>query len=284
MIDAHQHFWKLSRNDYGWLTSETPELYRDYLPADLEIELLRNGVKGTILVQAASTLAETKFLLDLYEKHEWIYGVVGWLNFESSTFQKDLQSLLVNKGLVSLRPMLQDIADTEWILQENVMKNIQYMVDVNLPLDLLITERHFPVILKVLRAFPTLQVVINHLAKPVIKNQSIDSWQTWMKQFAQFPNVFCKVSGLMTEANVVWTLNDFKPYVNFVYDQFGSQRLLFGSDWPVCLTAGTYHQAIEIVKTNLFENSENECVFHNNAVAFYRLTERGRIGESFSSR
>ncbi|WP_099361631.1 amidohydrolase family protein [Fredinandcohnia onubensis] len=278
IIDSHQHFWKLDRGDYGWLTEEQGILYQDYLPKDLEPFMKKHSVSGTILVQAAPTVEETLYLLSLYRQYEWVYGVVGWLDFSSTNFKAQLQSLLNRPGLVGLRPMLQDIDASDWILQNQVIENLKVLAEEQVPLDLLIKERHIPYVISALEKIPDLTAVVDHLAKPKIANGDTELWKKDIKHLASFSNVWCKVSGLMTEAEPhSWKVNDFQPYIHQIINSFGPSRILFGTDWPVCLAAGNYEDVFKIVNKCLPESlstSEKQQIFYSNAIKFYKLRER----------
>lgn len=275
IIDSHQHFWKLSRNDYKWLTKDLPELYRDFMPNDLYPILNEHQIDKTIVVQAAPTINETLFLLNLFEEHEWIAGVVGWLDLTEINFKQHLEELHQHHGFVGVRPMLQDLDEDDWILRKDVLKNIELLVQYDVPLDLLIKPRHFPYILKLLKIFPQLRVVVNHIAKPNIAKQQLEGWKEEIGQIAMYPNVMCKLSGLMTEAtHKNWTIEEFQPYINHVVNVFGTNRVMFGSDWPVCQLAGTYNDVLTILMENLPTNilgKDLENIFGENAKRFYKL-------------
>ncbi|MBK5443306.1 amidohydrolase [Peribacillus sp. TH24] len=279
IIDAHQHFWKIDRADYSWLSKDMGVLYQDYLPEDLDPLLEKQGIAGTVLIQAAPTYEETLFLLSLYERYYWIYGVVGWIDLSSPAFPKKLDSLMKRPGIVGLRPMLQDLENSDWILQEQVIENLKWLIRYNLPLDLLINNKHISSILTLLKTLPNLMTVIDHMAKPNITKGDLSEWKEDMYALSQFPNVWCKMSGLMTQENpAMWKTEDFEPYIHHIVQTFGPSRLLFGSDWPVCLSAGSYDDALQIIKRNLPENlsdKEMDKIFSNNAKAFYKLKERG---------
>lgn len=284
IIDAHQHFWKLERGDYSWLTEDMGILYQNYLPEDLEPILKKESVAGTVLVQAAPTLDETMYLLSLYEKYPWIYGVVGWLDLSSTDFPEQLDSLTKFDGVVGFRPMLQDIEQHDWILQDQVIENLKLLIKYDLPLDLLINKNHIPYILTLLKALPDLRAVVDHLAKPNVSNKKeFQKWKEDMEELAKFSNVSCKLSGLMTQVEGSWEIDDFNPYIHHVVSTFGQKRVMFGSDWPVSLLGGTYKDAIAIIKENLPDSiteQEREFIFSKNAKSFYKLTERrGENGE-----
>ncbi len=274
-IDAHQHFWKLNHLDYGWLTEELPILYRDYLPHDLEPHLRQHGIDKTIAIQAAPTIKETEFLLELYSQYEFIAGVVGWLDLGSPTFKNDYHRLREHVGFVGIRPMLQDLNDDRWIVRQEVMKNIERLISDDFPLDLLIYPRHLPVVLELLEHFPQLRAVINHAAKPTIKNGITAFWVDNMNEIASYENVMCKVSGLITEADHQhWKHEDFEPFIQHLVNVFGTDKLMFGSDWPVCLLSGTYHNVYELFENALSQDlSEKKYskIIGENASGFYKL-------------
>ncbi len=278
MIDAHQHFWRIDRGDYSWLTNDMGVLYRDYLPDDLSPLIHKNDISGTVLVQAAPTYEETIFLLSLYDRHDWIYGVVGWLDLSAPSFPEQLDSLMKRPGIVGLRPMLQDLEDSAWILQEQVVENLKQLIRYDLPLDLLINHKHISSVLTLMKTLPDLKAVIDHMAKPNISAGELNKWEEEMNALSQFPNIWCKLSGLLTQADpATWKVDDFTPYIQHIVRAFGPDRLLFGSDWPVCLSAGSYEEAVAVIKWNLPETltlAEVDGIFSGNAKAFYKLKER----------
>ncbi|MBO0998480.1 amidohydrolase family protein [Bacillus sp. SD075] len=279
IIDAHQHFWRIDRGDYSWLTKDMGVLYRDYLPEDLSPLIHRNDISGTVLVQAAPTYEETLFLLSLYDSHDWIYGVVGWLDLSAPSFPEQLDSLMERSGIVGLRPMLQDLEDNAWILQEQVVENLKLLIRYDLPLDLLINHTHVSAVITLMKTLPDLRAVIDHMAKPNISPGELNKWQEEMNALSQFPNLWCKMSGLLTQADsAMWKVDDFKPYIQDIVRAFRPDRLLFGSDWPVCLSAGSYEDTVAVIKGNLPETltqAEVDGIFSGNAEAFYKLKERG---------
>jgi L-fuconolactonase len=280
-IDSHQHFWKLDRKDYSWLNEDVIALYRDFMPEDLKPFLEKNQIEKTIVVQAAPTVEETLFLLSLYEEHDWIAGVVGWLDLSSSTFNNQLDALLNHPGFIGLRPMLEDLEKDDWILQKEVLQNMELLLKHKIPLDLLIKPKHFPHILRLMKTFPDLHVVIDHLAKPDIKNQQLNDWKNSIEKLSLFPHVMCKVSGLITEASPhKWKISDFKPYIYHVLHTFGTDRIMFGSDWPVCNLSGTYEDVVKVLLNNLPRNlqeKELSKIFGDNAQKFYQIGERRMI-------
>jgi L-fuconolactonase len=277
-IDAHQHFWKVSRGDYGWLNSDLDRLYRNFLPEDLMPHLDEHQIDYTILVQAAPTQEETDFLLQLYNETSFVAGVVGWLDLESPRFKEDFYKYLSQPGFIGIRPMLQDLEDDSWILRPQVMKNVEILVAEDFPIDILILPRHLPHILKLLEAFPTLRAVIDHAAKPDIATGNMYPWKDYISQIGVYEQVMCKLSGLITEADhQSWKVEDLIPYVQHVIDVFGPSSVLYGSDWPVCLLAGSYRDVFTALHQTLsssLTNDELAAIFGENAQRFYRINAR----------
>lgn len=233
-IDAHQHFWKLDRGDYGWLTPDLDLLYRDFLPDDLKPILDGSGIDGTVLVQAADSDAETDFMLDLAATHDWILGVVGWVSLSSDTAIDRLTILSRNRKFCGVRPMLQDIAQTDWVLDPANHAALTCLSNNDVAFDALIQPRHFAVIDTLAARYPELKIVIDHGAKPDIANHMWDDWKAGLDQLALHENCFCKLSGLATETSPQQTLTDTARYGMHVLETFGPHRTIWGSDWPVC--------------------------------------------------
>ncbi len=274
-IDSHQHFWKVTRGDYHWMNPDVPVLYRDYLPEDLRGILQECGIDKTILVQAAQTTAETSFLLELAGVHDFIAGVVGWLDLESRTFPEQFAQFCANPKFIGIRPMLQDLPEDDWILRPRVIEALRLIARADFPFDFLTYTRHLPHVLKVLELVPQLRAVIDHASKPEIKAKKLEPWKTLMAEAARHPNLYCKVSGMITEADQQnWTTADLRPYVDHLVETFGWQRLMFGSDWPVCRLAGEYEQVLsafhETLAPHLNERSR-AAIFGANAERFYKL-------------
>jgi L-fuconolactonase len=274
-IDAHQHFWKASRGDYHWMTPEIGVLCHDYLPKNLEPHLRKNRIDKTILVQAAQTVAETDFLLGLSEKHPFIAGVVGWIDMDRDDFPEQLDRYMNNPKFIGLRPMLQDIPEDDWILRPRVVESLKAVAEKDFPFEFLTYTRHLPHVLKVLDRVPHLRAAVDHLSKPGIKTKQMKPWKDLMAEVAGHPNVSCKLSGMITEADWKnWKPDDLKPYVEHIWERFGTDRVMYGSDWPVCLCAGSYDQVIgtleEILKPRL-DPGTSVKVFGENARSFYKL-------------
>lgn len=274
IIDSHQHYWKLQRNDYGWLTPNSGLLYSDFLPEDLKGELKQYGIDKTIVVQAAPTIAETEFLLELAREDNTIAGVVGWLDFEADDFREQFERLRQYSKFIGVRPMIQDLPD-DWILQKRIMSNIQHLIDHKFPMDLQLRPRHLTYILKLLEQFPDLKAVIDHLAKPFIHQGSMDPWKEYMEQIATYQNVMCKLSGFVPEyPEEQWHPKDALPYIDHVTRVFGTNRVMFGSDWPVCLHSVTYGDVFQTVRdyvSSIWGTGKIEAVFGLNAATFYQL-------------
>ena len=276
-IDAHQHYWKLSRGDYGWLSPDMGVLYRDYLPADLEPTLKRHNIDKTILVQAAPTVAETDFMLSLAAEHKSIGGVVGWLDMADPTFPHLIDKYRQERAFVGIRPMLHDQSDDAWVIQPVVLQNLKLLAEYDFPFDFLVRPQHLSYVLQVLEKVPNLRAVIDHIGKPLIKEGLFEPWGAQISAIAQHENVYCKLSGMITEAeHANWTPADLQPYVAHTVECFGPARVMYGSDWPVCLLAASYDDVIgALVKTlgpGLDEvNLAN--VFGGNAGQFYGIAK-----------
>lgn len=274
-IDSHQHYWKADRGDYHWMSPAVPILYRDYLPSDLWPSLLRHGIEKTIVVQAAQTAAETDFLLHLAATNHSIAGVIGWLDLEGPNFIEQIEQYRRHPKFLGLRPMLQDLPDDRWILRPRVLSALDYVAEADVAFEFLTYPRHLPFVLEALQAVPRLRAVIDHISKPEIRAGRLEPWKGWISQVARSSNVFCKLSGMITEADHQhWSVAGLRLYVEHVIDCFGTDRVMFGSDWPVCLQAGSYDQVIgaleEILSSRHREELERK-VFGDNAVFFYKL-------------
>ncbi|MEM7735781.1 MAG: amidohydrolase family protein [Deinococcota bacterium] len=281
-VDAHQHYWQLARGDYFWMTPDMGVIYRDYQPNDLEPHLTRHNIAKTVVVQAADTVAETEYLLELADAHSSIAGVVGWLDMESPKFEADLLRLREHPKFVGIRPMIQDIDDPAWMLSSKVRESFEALVEHDCAFDFLTHPRHLKCTLEVIRNTPGLRCVIDHISKPYIEKGILQPWQDDLAAIAEFSNVYCKFSGLVTEANHnAWTLDDLRPYAEHVVDCFGTERLMFGSDWPVCLLAASYDQVIESAEVlladylDVFDDEARAAVFGGNAIHFYQLAVDG---------
>lgn len=274
IIDAHQHFWQLQRGDYGWLTPDLAALYRDFMPDDLASHLSHNDINGTILVQAAPTVAETEFLLDLADQTPFVLGVVGWVDFEDQSAADDIARLAQRPKLVGLRPMIHDIADDDWMLRPDLTPVFDAMVRADLTFDALVRPHHLPRLRELLSRHPDLRTVIDHAAKPEIAGGLFEDWAADMTILAKETNSYCKLSGLLTEAGDDWAADDIAPYVAHLMEHFGKQRVIWGSDWPVLTIAADYGTWVNMVSSLFPNEDESNAIFGSNAIEAYRLQSR----------
>lgn len=274
-IDAHQHYWEPARGDYGWLTPQMTALYRAFGPADLAPLRATCGVSRTVVVQAAPTVDETRYLLDLARKDDSIAGVVGWVPLDDPHAATLIAELAREPKLRGVRPMLQDLPDENWIATANTARAVDALIAHDLAFDALIFTRHANALATFLARHPALRVVIDHGAKPPIRgSESVDAaWANAIVQLAQFPQVHCKLSGLVTEAAPGWTDATLAPWVAHLLANFGAQRVMWGSDWPVLNLNGDYgrwHDGAHRLLASLSDD-ERAAVFGGNAMRFYRL-------------
>ena len=272
IIDAHQHFWQLNRGDYGWLTPDLKPLYRDYMPDDLEPHLHQHGIDGTILVQAAPTVAETEFLLEIAASTPSVLGVVGWVDFAAPSAVPQIARFAENPKLVGLRPMIQDIADDNWVLRPELSQAFEAMIAADLTFDALVLPHHLPQLCELLSRHPDLRCVIDHGAKPDIAGEQFQPWANDIATIAKENGAFCKLSGLLTEARPDWEPSEVAPYAAHLFTHFGPKRLVWGSDWPVLLTAAQYDSWFNLAASLIPEESAREAVFGSNAFELYRLS------------
>ena len=273
-VDAHQHFWRIDRGDYGWLTSQDhPRIARDFLPADLAPLLKAAKVDKTILVQAAAAEAETQFLLDLAQATPFVAGVVGWSDFDAPDAASRIARLAANPKLLGLRPMMQDLADDEWMLRTEIGKAVDAMQRASLCFDALVKPRHLPALAEFVERYPDLPVVIDHGAKPDIAHSGLDLWATYIRHIAKNSKVCCKFSGLASEAGPGWSAATLKLYVDVLLESFGPKRLMWGSDWPVLNEAGDYPAWLAACETltRHLTSSDRDAIFGGTAAVFYGL-------------
>lgn len=273
IIDAHQHFWRIARGDYDWMTDEVAAIRRDMLPADLEPLARAAGVSGTVLVQAAPTLEETLFLLDLADRTPLVRAVVGWIDLTGDVGAQ--LSRIAHPALRGIRPMLQDIADTDWILQDRVIDGLRQVADAGLRMDALITPRHLPAIDALARRLPDLPIVVDHCAKPVFDGADPgQEWRQGMTALATHPQIFCKLSGLANEYGPGWSADTLRPVFDHVLAAFGPARLIWGSDWPVLELAGSHAGWLATAQelTAALPEPDRARIFGRTAARFYGLT------------
>ena len=274
IIDSHQHFWQVGRFDYPWMSSSVEVLYQDYLPDQLQPVLAENGVSKTVLVQASNSVEESRWLLSLADSHPFIAGVVGWVDLMSADVGRQLDELSAHPKFKGVRHLVESEPGDDWLVQPEVLRGLHRLADYGLSYDLLVHTRHLKYVPTVADSCPGLSFVIDHMAKPPIANGEITGWFNELKPVAANPNIQCKLSGLITEANwTTWTPNDLRPFVERALELFGPERLMFGSDHPVCLLAGSYKRVLESFQEILAELNEHDRdhIFATNAANFYRL-------------
>jgi len=273
-IDSHQDFWKYNAARDSWITDEMSVLKRDFLPENLKPELQASAIGATIAVQADQSEDETLFLLQLAESHASIAGVVGWIDLCSPQVAERMQYFSRFEKLRGFRHIAQSEPDDRFLLRHDFLRGIAFLRHFNFTYDILIYPRQLPAALELVAKFPDQRFVIDHLAKPEIKARHRSGWAVLMQNIAAHPNVYCKLSGMVTEADWQhWKKEDFHPYLDVVFDAFGPDRLMFGSDWPVCLLAAGYPQVFEIVEEYLRDCAADvkEKIFGGNAAKFYSL-------------
>jgi L-fuconolactonase len=273
-IDAHHHFWQLSKYDYVWMSPDLGALYRDFGPEDLRPLLKNQDIDRTVLVQTISSDDETSWFLELADQYEFIAGVVGWVDLTDPQVGKRLDELKDSPKFVGIRHQVHDEPDPDWLIRDDVQRGLSELARRSIPYDLLIRPQHLSVSRRVVEEFPELRFVVDHIAKPAIASRGWDDWATGIAALAVYPNVACKLSGMITEAD--WERcqpADLAPYIRHVIEQFGTDRVMFGSDWPVCLLADTYDKVVEGLTANLdqLSNHERQAVFGKTAAAWYGL-------------
>jgi L-fuconolactonase len=274
IIDSHQHFWQVGRFDYPWMRSDNEVLYRDYLPAQLAPVLRENGVSKTVLVQASNSVAESRWLLQLAAENSFIAGVVGWVDLTSLETASQLEELTADPKFKGVRHLVESEPDDDWLVRFEVLSNLKLLSAFNLSFDLLVHARHLKHARLLADRNPELSLVIDHMAKPPIARGDFDEWARELRPLAEYPNVYCKLSGLVTEAKWTnWKTDDLRPYVDYALELFGAERVMFGSDHPVCLLAASYKQVLESFQKLLKDLSETdrEKIFNSNGARFYRL-------------
>ncbi len=278
-IDSHHHFWNPANRDYPWMKGIT-ELERPFGPEDLRPLLVANEIDATVIVQAHDSVDETRELLRIAGTTDFVAGVVGWVDLtdpQVAAVLQDIQASEFGAWLSGVRPMLHDEEDENWILQDVVQSNLDVIAAAGIVLDLLVTPRELPAAITTVRDFPHVRYVVDHIAKPPIASGAIDDWAVMMHEFADLGNAACKVSGMVTEASREgWSAEDFKPYVATVYGIFGPDRLMFGSDWPVCTLAASYDEVASAARAALdglgvLDETTEAAIFGNTAIHWYGL-------------
>lgn len=274
-IDAHQHYWLIERGDYGWITPDLPVLYRDFLPGHLAPHLAAHSLSGSIVVQAAQTLEETEYLLNLAQEDESILGVVGWLDLNDPNHYYYFEQFQAQPKFVGFRVMIQEMADASEILAPHFIQVLQKYASLDIPIDLLLRSDQLEALIPLVDSVPGLRGVIDHIAKPRISEGQLEPWHSQMKRLAEHPNIHVKLSGMVTEAkHHGWEQKDFTTYIQSILEMFGPERVMFGSDWPVCLLSADYDQVMEILLNSIplhWGETERAQLFGGNAERFYKL-------------
>lgn len=274
IIDAHQHFWYYNAQKHSWINDEMTLLKRDFLPKNLQKVYAENGVDACIAVQAEQSEAETDFLLTLAAEYDFIQGVVGWVDLCAINIEERLKHYANFAKLRGFRHIVQDEPEVLFMLKETFQYGLSCLEKYGFTYDILIYPTQMKAALQTIKNFPNQKFVIDHIAKPYIKKGKTPGWEKYMRAMAEYPNVYCKVSGMVTEADWKnWNYEDFKPWLDVVFSAFGTDRILFGSDWPVCLLAGSYHKVKEIIERYLrgIAPEDHIKIWGENAAKFYGL-------------
>ena len=272
-IDSHQHFWQYNPIKHDWIDDTMAVIRKDFFPSDLQPVLKENNIDGCIAVQADQTENETDFLLSLQKENEFIKGIVGWVDLRAENIKDRLAYYKQFKAVKGFRHVLQG-EEPEFMLQRDFLRGIAALEEFDFTYDILIFPKHLPAAIELVKQFPKQPFVIDHIAKPYIKAGLTGEWKKDIQAMAQYENVYCKISGMVTEADYhLWKNEDFTPYLNTVVEAFGTSRITFGSDWPVCLVAASYNAMMNIVKEYFasFSITEQQDFFCNNAKTFYHL-------------
>lgn len=273
-IDAHQHFWRYNPAEHVWMTDQMASIRRDFLPPDLEPLLHRLGFDGCVAVQARQNLEETRWLLELAGRYDFIRGVVGWVDLRSPELESQLRHFAANPKLVGVRHIVQDEPDDQFMLRDDFRRGIAHLGHFNLAYDVLIYPRQLPAASRLVHAFPQQRFVLDHIAKPPIAAGTMEPWATGLRELAQAPNLYCKLSGMVTEARwQSWHPDDFRPYLDVVFEAFGPARLMIGSDWPVCTLSAGYEAAMSIVLDSIAQlpAAQKDDILGGNCARFYQF-------------
>ncbi len=273
-IDSHQHFWKYQPARDTWITDAMSVLKRDFLPEQLTTDLDANGIDASIVIQADQSESETLFLLDLAEHNQRVAGVVGWIDLASPQIDQRLRFFSRFQKLCGFRHIAQAEPDDRFLVRRDFVRGVSLLREFGFSYDVLVYPRQLPAALELVSMFPEQRFAIDHMAKPEIKTHNDGSWSANMRAIARNPNAYCKVSGLVTEADWhSWKPEDFRFYLDAVFEAFGPERLMFGSDWPVCLLAASYRQVKQLIEDYIdgYWSKEKEKIFGSNAIRFYGL-------------
>jgi L-fuconolactonase len=273
-IDAHQHFWKYNEDRDTWITDDMEVIQRNFLPEDLRPILSENKIDGSIIVQSDQSKEENIFQLANALQHDFVKGVVGWVDLQAENLHENLEYYKEFKKLKGFRHVLQGERQRDFMLRPNFKRGIGKLREFGYTYDILIFPDQLAYTIDFVKAFPDQPFVLDHIAKPYIKDKKIEGWKKDIETLAAFENVYCKVSGMVTEAHWKdWTKEDFLPYLDVISESFGATRLMYGSDWPVCLVAASYQEVFELANHyfSTFSSHEQELIFGNNAIRFYNL-------------
>ena len=273
-IDSHQHFWQYNPEEHKWMTDEMKDLKKDFMPGNLVPLLRQIEFNGSVAVQARQSLAETNWLLKLARENDFIKGIVGWVDLLSPDIQEQLSKYVNEEKLVGVRHVVHDEADDNFMLRPAFINGIAALKEFNLTYDLLLFPKHLPVALKLVRMFTEQPFVVDHIAKPFIRKKEFSPWKEDLKELATFPNVYCKLSGLVTEASWNdWQEDDLKQYLDIVTEAFGTNRLMIGSDWPVCTLSANYVSTMDVVLnyTGQFQKESVDAILGGNCLDFYKI-------------
>lgn len=274
IIDSHQHFWNYEPKKHEWIDDSMKVIRRDFLPEELQKLYKENSIDGCVAVQADQTLRETNFLIQLSEDYDFIKGIVGWVDLRSNAVEQDLERYTHFKSVKGFRHVVQGEPDPNFVLRPDFTKGIFALHKYNFTYDILVFPHQLGSVLELVSLFGNQKFVIDHIAKPYIKDGFFDGWALLMKEIAKHENVYCKMSGMITEADFnTWTPEQIHPYMDVVLEAFGPERVMFGSDWPVCLVAGNYGQVKGLVTDFISKLSPDEqaVIMGKNAVDFYNL-------------
>lgn len=274
IIDTHHHLWNYNPVEFDWIDDEMAAIRKSFLPVDLQATLPNTGVEGVVTVQARQSLEETNWLLKLASENDFIKGVVGWVPLADESIQQILEEYKSSPWLKGVRHVVQGEPDPEFILGKDFNKGISLLKNYNLVYDILIFEHQLANTIRFVDQHPEQQFVVDHIAKPKIKKNELELWAKNVKELAKRENVSCKISGMVTEADYkLWTEEQLNPYFETILEAFGSSRLLFGSDWPVCLVATNYSNWLELVKKTIsnFSKEEQDFILYKNAQRIYNI-------------
>lgn len=273
-IDAHQHFWNHDPVKHYWINEEMKVLRRDFSPGDLAPILKDLKFDGTVAVQADETMAETDFLLSLAHKNDFIKAVVGWVDLRTEEAEETMQSLKMHQKLAGFRAIIQGAEEEAYLKNPIFLKNIQLLSTYGYTYDLLVFHKQMESLVQFTDKLPDNRLILDHIGKPDIKNKEIKQWKEQIRIISSNPNIYCKLSGMLTEADYNnWKYDDIMPYMEISAEYFGADRICFGSDWPVCLLAGSYKQVYDVVDrfSSQLRSAEREKIFGTNAAAFYKI-------------